>query len=135
MLAALLLLVCAMLGGCGRTAGPTAQARVLLDGAQWAGGSLSPDSADDLRVYVTLDGSPLIDLPFGEAHTVRVEQPDGAENEIVLTGEAAYMQSANCENQDCVDMGAVTRENLELRVLGGFIVCLPHRVSVEVRGE
>lgn len=133
-LAALLVLACAMLGGCGRTAEPTPTAHVLLDGAEWTGGSLSGDSADDLRVYVTLDGQPLIDLPFGEAHTVRVLQPDGAENEIVLTGEAAYMNSANCDNQDCVDMGAVTRENLELRVMGGFIICLPHRLSVEVRG-
>ena len=28
---------------------------------------------------------------------------------------------------------AVTRGNLELRVMGGFIICLPHKVSVEVR--
>ena len=134
-LAALLFLACAMLDGCGRMDEPTPGARVLLDGAEWTDGPLPGDSADDLRVYVTLDGQPLIDLPFGEAHTVRIAQADGAENEITLTGEAVYMQSANCDNQDCVNMGAVTRENLELRVMGGFIICLPHRVSVEVRGE
>ena len=27
----------------------------------------------------------------------------------------------------------VTRDNLELRVMGGFIICLPHKISVEVR--
>jgi hypothetical protein len=30
-------------------------------------------------------------------------------------------------------MGEVTRDNLEVRVMGGFIICLPHKISVEVR--
>ena len=77
----------------------------------------------------------LIDLPFSKAHALDILLPGGGENHIVLTGQSVYMQDANCENHDCVDMGAVTRENLELRVMGGFIICLPHRVSVEVRGE
>ena len=33
------------------------------------------------------------------------------------------------------DGDEVTEENLEVRVLGGFIVCLPHKLSVEVRGS
>ena len=129
---ALLLLACMLLAGCrSRSQGV---ARVLLDGQPFEGGSVAPDSTDDTRVYVTLDGADVIDLPFGEVHTVTVRQPDGAENVIALDGKAVVMQSANCENQDCVQMGAVTRDNLELRVMGGFIICLPHRVSVEVRG-
>ena len=64
-----------------------------------------------------------------------VVQPDGAENIVRLTGDAVFMEEANCQNQDCVQMGEVTADNLELRVLGGFIVCLPHRLSVEVRGD
>lgn len=131
----MLLLAGMLLTGCrGREPEPDG-VRVLLDGKPFAGGSVAADSADDVRVYVTLDGAALIDLPFGEAHTVTVSQADGSENVVVLDGEAVVMQSANCENQDCVDMGAVTRENLELRVMGGFIVCLPHRVSVEVRSR
>ena len=129
---ALLAAVAMALTGC-RSAKPAAPARVLLDGQAWSGGSVSPDSADGLRVYITLDGAALIDLPFGEAHRVTVAQADGAENEIELTGESVHMAHANCDNQDCVNMGAVTRENLELRVMGGFIICLPHKLSVEVR--
>ena len=110
---------------------PSGETRVLVDGKVWEGAAATDD---DLRVYITLDGAPLIDLPFGEAHTVEVLQPDGAENTVELTGEQVVMKHANCENQDCVQMGAVTRDNLELRVMGGFIICLPHKVSVEVRG-
>lgn len=136
-LAALMALVCLALTGCGSRA-PKDDAggvAVLLDGAAWGGGAVSPDSADPVRVYITLDGAALIDLPFGEAHTVEVLQPGVGENTVTLTGEAVYMSDADCENHDCVNMGEVTRENLELRVMGGFIVCLPHRLSVEVRGE
>ena len=107
--------------------------RVLVDGRAWEGLAVSPEAGEGLRVYVTFDGRPLIDLPFGEAHSVQVLLPDGAENTVAITGDAVYMEHADCENQDCVNMGAVTRDNLELRVMGGFIICLPHRISVEVR--
>ena len=110
-------------------------AQLTLDGASWAGGSLSPDSDDGLRVYVTLNGAPLCDMPFGETHVLVIRQADGSENTVRFTGESVFMESANCDNHDCVDMGEVTRENLEMRVMGGFIICLPHRISVEVRGE
>jgi hypothetical protein len=86
-----------------------------------------------LRVYITCDGRPLLDLPFGEAHSVQIIQDDGSENTVAITEDAVYMEHADCDNQDCVHMGAVTRDNLELRVMGGFIICLPHKISVEVR--
>ena len=100
-----------------------------------ASGCASHEEADRvrLRVYVTRDGKPLIDLPFGEAHSVQVLLPGGGENTVAITGDAVYMEHADCDNQDCVNMGAVTRDNLELRVMGGFIICLPHKISVEVR--
>ena len=109
--------------------------RVYLDDDLWAGGPLAQKDPDPLRVYITLDGKALIDLPFGQAHTIRVVQADGSENTIELTGELVHMLSATCKNQDCVDMGEVTRDNYELRALGGFIICLPQKVSVEVRGD
>ena len=109
--------------------------RVLLDGEEWDGAPVSPEAGDGLRVYITCDGKPLLDLPFGEAHSVQILQEDGSENTVAITSDAVYMEHADCDNQDCVHMGAVTRENLELRVMGGFIVCLPHRLSVEVRGR
>ena len=107
--------------------------RLRVDGRAWEGPAVSREAGEGLRVYVTFDGRPLIDLPFGEAHSVQVLLPDGGENTVAITGEAVYMEHADCENQDCVNMGAVTRDNLELRVMGGFIICLPHKVSVEVR--
>lgn len=106
---------------------------ILLDGkAPGKQRSINPES-EDLRVYITLNGEAILDLPFEEAHTVHIIQPDGGENTLTMTGSSVYMMEANCDGQDCVQMGEVTRENLEVRVMGGFIICLPHRISVEVR--
>ena len=107
--------------------------QVLLDGEPAGNEKSIHPGGTDLRVYITLNGEALLDLPFTEAHTVRIVQPDGGENTVTLTGTSVYMTEANCEGQDCVQMGEVTRENLEVRVMGGFIICLPHRISVEVR--
>ena len=128
-LVAALLMLCLALTACG--AKPSG-AKVLLDGAEWDKVPLSPEIASP-RVYITLDGKDLIDLPFAEPHDVTILQDDGSENAVKITGEAVYMDHANCENQDCVNMGQVTLDNLELRVMGGFVICLPHKLSVEVR--
>ncbi len=109
------------------------EVQVILDGKPMAAQESTGSAGEDLRVYITLDGKPLLDLPFAEVHTVRIVQPDGGENTVTMTGSSVYMTEANCEGQDCVQMGEVTRENLEVRVMGGFIICLPHRISVEVR--
>ena len=109
------------------------EVQVLLDGKPMEETESTGSDEKDLRVYITLDGKPLLDLPFAEEHTIRIIQPDGGENTVSLTGSSVYMTEANCEGQDCVQMGEVTRENLEVRVMGGFIICLPHKLSVEVR--
>ena len=106
---------------------------LTLDGSAWRGGTAAAGRESGLRVIVTLDGREIAVLPFGEAHVLRVALKEGGSNEITLTGDSVSMTEADCPNQDCVHMGAVTAENLETRVMGGFIVCLPHRLAVEVR--
>ena len=113
-------------------AGPSAPS-VLVDGERLSAPVLSPEKQDDLRVHITLDGAEIADLPFGEAHSVRITQDNGFENTLLLTGDSVLMESANCEGQDCVHMEKITRDNLETRVMFGMIICLPHRLSVEVR--
>lgn len=59
----------------------------------------------------------------------------GQENVIVIENGEAFMQSATCPGCDCVRQGAVSEQNADLRPLGRWIICAPHRVSVEVTGE
>lgn len=42
------------------------------------------------------------------------------------------MESSTCENQDCVEQGTVTFDNLNSRILGRFIICLPNYVTLEL---
>lgn len=112
--------------------------RVLVDGETWERERLLQGNVADgsLKVYITWSywgwNLQLAVLPFGEAHTVEVLLPEGAHNTVEITENAVYMKEADCENQDCVEMGEVTEENLDWRILGGFIVCLPHGITVEV---
>lgn len=131
-LCAILMVLALSMSGCRPTPGEGG-IRVLVDDEVWQDAAVSPENGVGLRVYITCDGRPLLDLPFDEAHSVRIIQEDGSENTVAITGDAVYMEHADCDNQDCVHMGAVTRDNLELRVMGGFIICLPHKISVEVR--
>ncbi len=139
---------------------PAAPARpytLTLDGAPWEGGILAEDGnlpkdgspaedespaedgspaegeRENLRVIVTVDGTEAAVLPFTEPHTLRIVQPGIGENTVILSGSGVRMESSDCPNQDCVGMGEITAENLETRAMGGFIVCLPHRLAVEVR--
>ena len=92
------------------------------------------NQAADIMVYITVDGDPVLVLPFGEEHRVEMIRDSGM-NVVRMTEQAVWMEDADCEGRDCVQMGEVTRDNLETRVMGGFIICLPHRISVEVRGD
>ena len=108
--------------------------RLLLDGAEMTETVRDPEGGDGLRVIVTVDGEEKANLPFGTEHTLQVIQ-DSGRNTVRITEDVVYMEEADCHGQDCVKMEPVTRDNLEMRVMGGFIICLPHRVSVEVRGN
>ena len=92
---------------------------------------LAPEQTG-LRVALTHGEESLLDLPFGRPCQIRILQPGGAENILRLTETSVWMESANCTTQDCVHMGEITRENLDIRPMGGFIICLPHGLTVEV---
>ena len=138
----LMLILCLLLSGCEGEESKTKDElsameviQVLVDGEVWSEAEEMPASVaePDLMVYVYRADEILFTAPFSENHQIRILQPDGSENTILMTGDLVRMEDANCGNQDCVQMGDVTRENLEERILGGFIICLPHQIVVEVR--
>lgn len=76
-------------------------------------------------------------LPTEEPYDITIKQTNpetGLEeiNVITITAEGVYMSDSTCDNQDCVEMGLVTLENKELRVLGNMVVCLPHQVMIQL---
>ncbi len=88
-------------------------------------------------VLLTLSsGQYWIPLPAEGETTLPIRQTDadGSEllNVLYLTPEGMKMESANCDNQDCVHMGWVTLENRGDRALMNMIMCLPHYVLLEL---
>ena len=51
---------------------------------------------------------------------------------VHVTTDSVTMASSTCENQLCVGEGTVTLENKQSRILGGYIICLPNGVTLEL---
>ncbi|MDR0898320.1 MAG: NusG domain II-containing protein [Oscillospiraceae bacterium] len=83
-------------------------------------------------VAVTVDGQPYATLRLDEDGEVRIARENGQENLIAIENGAVSMVYSTCHNQLCVNQGAITADNWTRRALGCSIVCLPHRVMVEV---
>ncbi len=60
--------------------------------------------------------------------------PDGrqTENVLHLTPEGVCMESATCDNHDCIGQGTVTLQNRQDRILSNMIICLPNQVTVQL---
>lgn len=107
-------------------------AAVLLAAALMVVSPLLRTSTEEDLVIITVAGKEYARIPLGERQTVTIRQENGAVNVVEITGDGAVMRSSTCDNQLCVQMGEVTRENWETRPNQQFIICLPNRVSVEV---
>lgn len=140
------------LDGSAATAGPTVEPSAEATAASSSDATAEPlaeatadpaaqeDSSAALSgagyVYITAGGEARwFELPAEESklEITRTAQ-DGTEifNVINLSPEGVFVESASCDNQDCVEQGVVTLENKEERVLRNLIVCLPNEVSVEL---
>ena len=90
------------------------------------------DWENTLYLVVTIQGVTYQPIPMLRELDLPIDQGDGVENVIHITPDGAWMLSATCDNQDCVKMGPVTRENMHTRILFNMVVCLPHQMMFEV---
>ena len=64
------------------------------------------------------------EFPLNEDREIVLD--DGAHyNKIIIKNGKAYMEEANCRDQICTHMHAISKE-------GETIICLPHRLFLEV---
>lgn len=89
-------------------------------------------AVDTDEIIISVDGREYTRVPLGKPQTVTIRQHDGAVNVVEISADGAVMKSSTCDNQLCVQMGEVNRDNWEFRPNGAFIICLPNRVSVEL---
>lgn len=84
---------------------------------------------DYVRIYVGSEEYKRVSL--SDPQIVVVERDDKY-NEVEITDHSVKMKAANCDNQDCIHQGEITLENVDTRILGNWIVCLPNQVSIEL---
>ena len=83
-------------------------------------------------LILTTNGGISSPIPLNEENSFRVKQADGSENVVHIGKNSFYMESSNCDNQNCVGEGEVTLENRDSRILYNMVICLPHQLSLEL---
>ena len=84
---------------------------------------------DGSYAVIKVDGKVIktLDLNSGET-TIEVNGYQGGVNKVVINDGKVSMTEADCPDELCVKTGKISRA-------GETIVCLPHRVVVEIKGS
>ena len=82
---------------------------------------------DGITAAVKVDGNIVYMLPLDKNASVTVEGYQGGSNTIVIENGTVYMKDADCPDKLCEKTGKISKN-------GETIVCLPHRVVVEIQG-
>ena len=83
-------------------------------------------------LLVTTNNGVYSPIPLNGENAFRIKQTDGSENVVHIGKNSFYMESSNCDNQNCVGEGEVTLENRKSRILFNMVICLPHQLSLEL---
>ena len=83
-------------------------------------------------LLVTTNNGVYSPIPLNGENAFRIKQADGSENVVHIGKNSFYMESSNCDNQNCVGEGEVTLENRNSRILFNMVICLPHQLSLEL---
>lgn len=75
---------------------------------------------------INVDGNVISELSLSENTTITVEGYQGGSNVVSIIDGKAYVSEADCPDKICVKTGGISRA-------GEAIVCLPHRVVVEIK--
>ncbi len=79
------------------------------------------------KVVIKVDGKVVKELSLSEDTKFTVQGYQGGYNEIIIEYGYVKVNSADCPDELCVHTGTIDKS-------GETIVCLPHRVVVEVTG-
>lgn len=82
---------------------------------------------DGITAVVKVDGNIVYMLPLDKNASVTVEGYQGGSNTVVIENGTVYMKDADCPDKLCEKTGKISKN-------GETIVCLPHRVVVEIQG-
>lgn len=84
-------------------------------------------SEEGARVVVQRDGETVGTYPLTEEERLVFTDEDGRKNVLAIRDGKAYMEEADCPDKLCMKQRAIERE-------GESIICLPHRLVIQVTG-
>ncbi|MBE5799343.1 MAG: NusG domain II-containing protein [Clostridiales bacterium] len=84
--------------------------------------------AEATTIVVTLDGVETLRRPLAMENTYEIAQEDGSVNVIAVEDGAVFMKEANCRDGLCIRQG-------KMRNGAKTIVCLPHKLVVQLTGD
>lgn len=98
---------------------------IVIACAMWIGLKLTQKEGD--MVLITVDGKPYQKVSIREEQDIPI-QTDRGKNIIQIKNGQVKMIEADCQDQICVKHTAIHKT-------GETIVCLPHKVVVEIIGN
>ena len=72
-------------------------------------------------------------VPLNKDTTITIDQGDGTVNYVEVKDGAVFMADSTCADHICISQGAMDPENYESRPMLNWIICLPNRVTVQLR--
>lgn len=84
-------------------------------------------SGSGSEVRITVDGQLYGTYVLSEPQEIPIELDGRIANVVVIENGEAHMSDADCPDRLCMHQGAISRD-------GQTIVCLPHKLVVEVVG-
>ena len=89
----------------------------------------------DTYVNIYVEGKVYKQVSAVKSQTIVIER-NNMYNEIKVSPQSVMMYDSNCDNKNCIHQGEIIPDSMSMRIMDGWIVCLPNQVSIEVvRGE
>ncbi len=88
---------------------------------------LQLNQKDGKEVVVYINGEETARYELATNQSIQLEPHALESNSLVIQNGECFIESSNCNNQICVETGKISKT-------GERIVCLPHRLSIQIEG-
>lgn len=84
-------------------------------------------ASSSVKVVVRVDGEVYGEYPLNSNKVIDLSTERGS-NKIIINDSNVWMEDADCPDKVCVKTG-------KIKSPGQTVVCLPHRVVIEIKGD
>ena len=96
------------------------------------GRTASPAQQGTPLLRITASGRETRLVTLDHPEELVIEGENDARNVVSIFPGSFSMTESNCRHQDCIRQGTVTTGNAGSRPLGSRIICLPHKLVLEL---